>query len=129
MSSSTGLTEADPALVRSSSLKDGLNFRVTQGKHSNSKIIIQEPFSFVVEKFDSSRATGDSIVYVKCRYASCPARAVIKNNFLEVKNPDRNGHTCPRTDGAGLNKIRVDELKNKMKKRAMSEGTSFYVSD
>ena len=108
-------------------LKDGLNFRVIQGKQANSKLIVQDQFSFVVEKYDTSKASGP-VMYVKCRYASCPTRGVIKNNILEIRNVDRNQHTCVRTDGASLTKIAVQELTTKMKNRAATEGTTFYVS-
>ena len=108
-------------------LQDGLNFRVIQGKHANSKLIVQDEFAFVVEKYDTSRASGP-VMYIKCRYSSCPARGVIKNNILEIKNVERNEHTCVRTDGASLAKIAVQELLNKMKNRAATEGTTFYVS-
>jgi len=104
-------------------LTPGFNFRIIQGKQHNSRIIVQDNFCYILER-QTTVADEPTVHYVKCKYPSCPARGIIKANSLQV----RKEHTCDRENGQSLSKIAVQEVMTRMKRRAATEGTTFYVS-
>lgn len=103
-------------------LNAGINFRIIQGKQSNSRVIVQNNFCYILDK--TTTIYDDQVVYVKCKYSTCPARGIIKEDMLEV----RKDHTCHSNNGHSLSRIAVQEVLSKMKRRAATEGTSFFVS-
>lgn len=112
----------------SQELVDGLNFRVIQGKQKKSRVIVQDNYCYTVERTDTLKNGQGTVFYLRCKYSqTCPGRAVIKGNLLEVSNQDRL-HECSATEGASLSKIASQELLTTMKKRAAQEGTTFFVS-
>ena len=107
-------------------LKDGENFRVIQGQKAKSKVVVHENYCFLVEKSDRN-VRNKPVVYLKCQIASCPARAVIKDNHLTLST-ERGRHDCNETAAFNLHKITVQEVLAKMKNRASKEGGSYLVS-
>jgi len=109
-------------------LTDGENYRVTQGKQKNSRLIVHENFVYKLDKTELTR--GDEVnckYYLQCKYQSCPARAIIKNGFLSAPSQDRIPHTCVETEGAGSDKIAAQDVLNRMRTRAGFEATTFWV--
>ncbi len=97
-----------------------------QGKRANSKLIIHERYTYILDKTDVRN--NEVTHYVRCKYHTCPARAVIKNSQLKRKPEDEDRHTCAANEGAGYNKILMQEALTRMKKRAAREASSYYVS-
>ena len=109
-------------------IPDGVNYRVIQGKHTNSRLVVKDNYCYHIGKQEVSRSTGEVVIYLKCKYGSCLATAKIRNNFLEVSSQDRVDHTCVANEGASAAKITAGELLTRMKTRAANEGTNFSVS-
>lgn len=105
----------------------GSNFRIIPGKQKGSKIYVKEPFTYVMDRSCKGRGATPGSVYLKCRFPSCLARAIVSNGFLST-SVSRNGHTCNESESVGMSRITVLELTSKMKLRAELETTSFYVS-
>ena len=119
MASGSGPSGAPP-------LTDGLNYRVTQGKHRHSRLIVHGNFIYTLNATDCNRGDEENaIYYLQCKYDSCLARAIIKNGFLEVQ--ERVPHSCEVNEGAGLHRIAAQEALNRMKTRAEKEATTFWV--
>ena len=109
-------------------IPDGLNYRVIQGKHANSKLVVKDNYCYRIGKQEVARGTGEVITYLRCKYHSCPATAKIRGNQLEITSQDRVDHSCTATEGASAAKITAGELLTRMKARASHEGTTFSVS-
>ena len=121
MASGSGPSGAPP-------LTDGLNYRVTQGKHRHSCLIVQGNFIYTLNKTDCNRGDEENaIYYLQCKYDTCLARAIIKNGHLQAHSQERVPHTCEVNEGAGLQKIAAQEALNRMKTRAEKEATTFWV--
>ena len=110
-----------------SDLKDGTNFRVIQGKHAGSKLIVNGKFSYRISKSEYNRGSQEVVHYLVCKYGPCLAKAVIKTNTLEM-SASQSHHTCDVDCGASTAKITAAKLLTKMKTRAANEGTTFSVS-
>jgi len=107
-------------------LQEGFNYRLIQGQRANSKLIVFERYTYLLDKME----TYDQVkakFYLRCKYPSCPARAVIKEGTLSMKPDDRDLHTCAATEGASQDKILYQEALTRMKKRAASEATTYHV--
>ena len=119
-SSSSGTSSA--SLSASRNFNDGQNYRVIQGTRRNSRIFVQDNFLYILDKIE------DSTTYLKCKYETCSARAVIKDQVLSTPNLERAPHCCEGRQQLSLVKLASIEALTKMKKRAATEGTSLFVS-
>jgi len=99
------------------------NFRIIRGKQKSSKVYVKEPFTYI---HDKSMSAADRI-YLKCRIKTCQARATIENSkFLKLSS--YRPHNCCESDDAAMTNITCLELASKMKMRAETESSSFFVS-
>lgn len=108
-------------------LEPGENYRIIQGRQARSKLVIHDRYTYVLDRAD--RKDGLKF-YMRCKFRSCPGRAIIRNNKLKRRPDDgTDHHTCVRSEAAGYGSIMRQEVLNRMKQRAMLEASSYYVSE
>jgi hypothetical protein len=99
------------------------NFRIIRGKQKASKIYVKEPYTYIQDKSVASNER----TYLKCRNKACTGRATIESgNFLKIST-DRQ-HSCNENASTAMTTITCMELATKMKIRAETESTTFFVS-
>jgi len=106
---------------------EGSNYRLMPGQKAKSRIVVSENFCYHIEKNDKKHPQGP-VVYLKCQVSSCPGRATIKNGVLTVSPNLKKKHDCNQDSQQNIHKISVNEIMTKMKSRAASESSSYYVS-
>lgn len=106
-------------------ITDGINYHVMPGKHTNSKVIVHSERCYLIDKTEKN-AKNETVYYVKCKVPSCPARGHIKQKKFAMS--DKFQHDCDQNSGAHIHKIVIQDVLNRMKDRAQSEGTSYFVS-
>jgi len=106
---------------------EGSNFRIVQGQKAKSRVVVSDNFCYLIEKNDKNHPQGP-VVYLKCQVTSCPGRAMIKNGVLAVSPNLKKRHHCNQDSPQNLHKISVNEIIAKMKERAATESSSYYVS-
>lgn len=111
-------------------LKSGINFRVIQGKHVGSKLVIIGDNAYVSDQAPRDGASSSSgIFYLKCKFhrsEQCKVRGKIVDNFATIFNMDTVQHTC--TGQSSPHRWRAQEALTRMKERAASESSSLDVS-
>ena len=115
----------------SAELTEGLNYRLIQGQRTDSKLVICNGYSYLLNKRDFTDAGTKVTFYMRCKHPSCTARAIIKNGMLTMKPDDGDVdalHQCKATEGQSQESIRKQELLSTMKRRAAREGSTYYVS-
>jgi len=105
---------------------EGTNYRIIQGQKAKSRVVVSENFCYLIEKNDKNNPKG-SVVYLKCQVSSCPGRATIKNGLLTVSTNLKKQHDCNQNAPHKVHKIAVNEIIARMKARAATEGSSYYV--
>lgn len=123
----TQASQAASARAGRPELIEGINYRLIQGQRGASKLIINNNYSYLVEKHDFIEGGTRLVFYIKCRHKSCSARGTIKAGVLELSR-GKDVHTCERVEGQSSEAIVVQELLTSMKKRAAREGSSYRVS-
>ena len=111
-------------------LKGGINFKVIAGKQQGSKLVVKGKFAYHVDtRIKGRNESTKSFYYIKCKFATCPARGYIKDDFLYLPNESKVPHTCER-DGLGPSEGRwfAQAALGRMKERASKETSTFEVS-
>jgi len=105
----------------------GSNFRLIPGKHKGSKIYVKEPYTYTLDRVAKNPIDKQPVMYLKCRYPTCPARAFVNEGFLSTAG-SKHQHNCLDSESEGMARISALELSAKMKMRAELEMTPLYVS-
>jgi hypothetical protein len=108
-------------------ITEGHNYRLITGQRKNSKLVVCDNYSYLLEKTEVYENGTKVVHYLKCKHPSCNARAAIKNQVLGMKE-GRHVHSCQRVEGQSSESIRVQELQTTMKRRAAREGSTYHVS-
>jgi len=104
----------------------GANYRLVEGKRANSKLVVKDAYTYLIDKVDVRN--GEVTYYLKCKTQSCIARALIKNEVFKSKPEDEDRHTCGLTAAANYDQLSKQEALNRMKRRASREASTYYVS-
>jgi len=104
----------------------GANYRIVEGKRSNSKLVVKDAYTYLIDKIDVRN--GEVTYYLKCKTQSCIARALIKNEVFKTKPEDEDRHTCGLTEAANYDQLSKQEALNRMKRRAAREASTYFVS-
>lgn len=101
--------------------ENGVNYRVIPGLRQNSRIAVFDKYQYIKD------TVLNRVFYMKCKFASCPARATIKHGVL-TKTKGKEVHSCPDDEGQNMEAILAAELLARMKKRAATEGSTYEVN-
>jgi len=104
----------------------GANSRLVDGKRANSKLIVKDGHTYLIDKTEVK--TGEVTYYLKCKSQACIARALIKNGIFKSKPEGEDRHTCGVTEASNHDQISKQEAMNRMRRRAAREASSYSVS-